>query len=189
VISETEAGEALRDIERVHRRTALAGGYSRASPHLILSGIIWAAGYAATGLTEPAQWASFWIPLSLVGVIGNYVIAYRGHRPEAGNPAARTVQAAQGLWMTAVMMVFIVSTYLLFRPTDPVPYLVFPALLLALTYSIIGAMGMRRFLWIGVGVFAVTIAGMVFARESIVLWVAAAGGGGLILGGLWLRKA
>lgn len=189
MISKTEAGEALRDIESVHRRTALAGGYSKASPHLILSGLVWAAGYTATALTEPQQWASFWIPLALVGLIGSFWIAYRGHWPEPGNPAAQAVHAARGLWMSAAMMVFIAATYLLFRPADPMPYLVFPALLLALTYSIIGAMGMRRFLWIGAGVFAVTIAGLVFARESVVLCVAAAGGGGLILGGLWLRKA
>jgi hypothetical protein len=189
MISESEAGEALRDIERVHRRTAQAGGYSAASPHLLLSGLIWAAGYVASGLTPPEQWAMFWIPLSLVGVAGSYVLAYRAHRPEPGNPAARTVHAARGLWITAAMMVFVAATFLLFRPVELTPYLVFPALLLGLAYSIVGAFGLPRFLWIGAGVFAVTIAGLVLARESIAFWIAAAGGGGLMLGGLWLRKA
>jgi hypothetical protein len=189
MISESEAGEALREIERVHRRTAQAGGYSAASPHLLLSGCIWTAGYVATGLTRPEQWANFWIPLALVGAFGSYFIAYRAHRPEPGNPAARTMHAARGLWISAAMMVFVAATFLLFRPIELTPYLVFPALLLGLAYSIVGAFGLPRFLWIGAGVFAATIAGLLVARESIALWVAAAGGGGLILGGLWLRKA
>ena len=189
MITKVEAGEAIRDIARVQRRTALASGYSQASPNLLLSGTIWTAGYVASGLTAPEHWGEFWIPLAFVGSLGSFAIAYRARTPDAGDPAARAVHAARGLWASAALMVFTACTFLLFRSSDVTAYLVFPALLLALVYSLIGAFGLPRFLWIGAGVFAVTIAGLLIARDSIAFWVAAAGGGGLFLGGLWLRRA
>ena len=70
VISSTEAAEALRDIAQTDRRTRVSGAYHVASPHLILWGLIWAAGYAGSGLTSPEQWGLVWLPLILVGVVG-----------------------------------------------------------------------------------------------------------------------
>lgn len=185
MISKSEAAAALREADRVQRRTHLGSAYARASPHLLLAGLIWVAGYVTTGFTRPEQWASIWGPLALLGVLGSAVIAYVSHRPASGDPAARTVQASRILWLTATMMAFVASTFLLFQPREPLPYLVFPALLMALVYVLVGSLGLPRFRWIGAGMFALLLVG----RDSIAFWVAAAGGGGLILGGLWLRRA
>jgi hypothetical protein len=189
MISKSEAAAALREADRVHRRTSQGGAYAKASPHLLFAGVIWAAGYVATGLTRPEQWAFIWVPLTLLGALGSFVITYTSHRPAAEGTAARTMQASNVLWMTATMMVFIASTFLLFQPREPLPYLAFPALLMALVYVLFGSFGLPRFRWIGVGMFALMIVGLLVGRNSIAFWVAAAGGGGLILGGLWLRKA
>ena len=189
MISKSEAAEALREAERVHRRTSVSGAYAKASPHLLCAGIIWAAGYVATGLTRPEQWALIWIPLALLGVLASFAIAYMSHRSAASGPAARVVHASGVLWMTATLMVFMAATFLLFQPREPLPYLAFPALLMALVYVLAGSLGLPRFRWIGTGMFALMIVGLLVGRDSIAFWTAAAGGGGLILGGLWLRKA
>lgn len=189
MISKYEAAGALHEVERIHRRTGTSGAYAKASPHLLLGGIIWTVGYVATGLVQPEQWALIWLPLAFVGAIGSYVIGYASRRPQEGNPAARVSHASRILWMIGTIMAFIASTFLLFQPRDPLAYLAFPALVMAFLYVLLGSFGLPRFQWIGAGMFALLILGLIIGRESIPFWVAAAGGGGLILGGLWLRKA
>ena len=71
----------------------------------------------------------------------------------------------------------------------PLPYLVFPALITALIYVLLGALlGLPRYVAIGAIMFLVTMAGFVYAKPYLPFWIAVAGGGGLILGGLWMRK-
>lgn len=188
MISKPEAADALRDVERIHRRTGVSTAYAKASPHLVLGGVLWAIGYAASGLLPMERWGLVWGPLALVGAIGSYVIAYASRRPDAGNQAARTIHASRVLWMIGTTMAFIATTFLLFRPSDPLTFLAFPALMMAFAYVLLGSLGLPRFQWLGAGMFVLLILGLIMAREAIAFWVAAAGGGGLILGGLWLRK-
>jgi hypothetical protein len=79
------------------------------------------------------------------------------------------------------------SVYLVFKPTSPLPYLVFPALVMGLTYALVGTFGLLRFTWIGAGIFVAVMLGYLLAPALMPFWIAAAGGGGLILGGLWMR--
>ncbi|HEY1124318.1 MAG TPA: hypothetical protein VGE65_01695 [Sphingobium sp.] len=187
-ISERNAAEALRDVRDVQRRTLLAKGYGLASPHLALSGVIWAAGYVATGLTPPETWPYFWLPLALAGALGSFALSVRATRAVPGDPAARVAPASRMLWMIGASGTFIVSTLLLFQPKDIVPALAFPAIFLAYIYVLVGAMGASRYLWIGTGIFAVTALGLILMPQAIAFWVAAAGGGGLLAGALWMRK-
>jgi hypothetical protein len=188
-ISEKEAAQSLRDVAQVQRRTMLAKGYGQASAHLALGGFIWFAGYVATGLTRPETWALIWLPLSIAGAFGSFALSFRTARIVPGDPAARVVPAARTVWMLGASAVFIVATLLLFHPKDVTPALAFPALLMAYVYVLIGAMGAPRFLWIGAGIFAVTAAGLTLMPQVIAFWIAAAGGGGLLLGAVWLRRA
>jgi hypothetical protein len=189
-ISSTEAAQALRDIAQTDRRTRVSGAYHVASPHLILWGLIWAAGYTLSGLTPPERWGLVWLPLIAVGVIGAVVLGMRaggGQRREgigkAGFSAGRTVTLALAIGL------FIGSVYIVFQPASPLPYLVFPALITALIYVLLGALlGLPRYTAIGAAMFLVTMAGFLYAQPLLPFWIAAAGGGGLILGGLWMRK-
>jgi hypothetical protein len=75
------------------------------------------------------------------------------------------------------------------RSATPLPYLVFPALITALVYVLLGGLlGLPRYLAIGAIMFLVTMIGFVYAKPFLPFWIAAAGGGGLILGGLWMRR-
>lgn len=187
-ISRNEAAQALRDVGETQRRTLLAAGYSKASAQLALGGLIWIANYVGIGLTRPEMWTMIWVPLGLAGAFGSFIINYRRAQPVAGDPAARVAPAARAVWGIAASLVFIVATNLLFHPTTIVPGLVFPALLLAYVYVLIGMMGATRFVWIGIGIFAVTAAGLTLMPQAIAFWVGAAGGGGLLAGALWMRK-
>ena len=134
VISSTEAAEALRDIARTDRRTRVSGAYHVASPHLILWGLIWAAGYTGCGLTPAEQMGP--------GVAAADRDRYRrrgrprhaGRRRKQGRSSAagRASQSASRSILALAIGLFIGSVYFVFQPVSPLPYLVFPALITAL---------------------------------------------------------
>ena len=191
VISSTEAAEALRDIAQTDRRTRVSTAYHVASPHLILWGLIWAAGYTGSGLTPPDQWSLVWLPLILVGVIGAVALGMRAGAQRTASGEARGAGFSGGRAATLAIAIglFIGSVYYVFQPVSPLPYLVFPALITALIYVLLGGlMGLPRYTAIGAIMFLVTMLGFIYAKPVLPFWIAAAGGGGLILGGLWMRK-
>jgi hypothetical protein len=188
MITENEAAESLRDVERVSRRTHVAGAYSVASPHLILWGLVWVAGYTGTGLTAPEQWGWVWLPCIVAGSIGSAMLGRRAARSGAAKSGGSANPNFRSLLMALIIMLFMGSVYLVFKPTSMLPYLVFPAQIMALTYALVGTFGLPRFTWIGAGVFVTVMLGYLLAPALMSFWLAAAGGGGLILGGLWMRK-
>jgi hypothetical protein len=192
VISSTEAAEALRDIAQTDRRTRVSGAYHVASPHLILWGLIWAAGYAGCGLMPPQQWGMVWLPLILVGVVGAIVIGKRAGAMSGGGAAASGrfgFSIGKSMTLALAIGLFIGSVDFIFQPVSPLPYLVFPALITAMIYVLLGVLlGLPRYTAIGAVIFLVSMLGFIYAKPFLPFWIAAAGGGGLILGGLWMRK-
>jgi hypothetical protein len=185
MITENEAADSLRDVERVSRRTHVASAYALASPHLILWGLVWVAGYTGTGLTAPERWGWVWLPGIVAGSIGSAILGRRAVR--SGTAKAGGSTTGRSFLMALIIMLFMGSVYLVFKPTSMLPYLVFPALIMALTYARVGTFGLPRFTWIGAGVFAAVMLGYLLAPALMPFWLAAAGGGGLILGGVWMR--
>ena len=188
-ITQSEAATALQDVEETTSRAYEMRGYRYASPHLILWGAIWAVGYVLMGLLPQAQWGWIWLPLDIAGFVASFAMA--GRATGATRPAGTLRGPGRG--PLAVTMVFVTlfacAVYLVFAPTGPEPFLVLPALLLGLVYVAAGAWKMRRLAWIGGAVFVLTMTGYFLFQPWLAFWIACVGGGGLILGGLWLRRA
>ena len=184
-ISPGQAAAALQEVERTERRTRLSGGYAAASPHLILWGIVWAIGYGACAVVPPQDWGLVWLPLVAIGAIGS---GWLGSRAKAAHGAG-SGGVTQSLMMALVVFVFFIAADILFRPRDPLVFLVFPSLVTGLVYALIGLVArLPRFAWIGAGILVLPMAGYLATPAWTALWIALAGGGGLILGGLWLKK-
>jgi hypothetical protein len=182
-ISPTQAAAAIEEIERTEQRTRTARSYGKASGHLILWGLIWIAGYGACAVLPREQWGLAWLPLVAIGAAGSAWLGSRGTSDSASGAMGRAAL------MAVSILVFMAATYFVFRPTDAAPYLIFPTFITGLVYCLAGALArMPRFVWIGAGTFALTLAGYVAAPQWTAIWVALAGGGGLVLGGLWLRR-
>jgi hypothetical protein len=60
--------------------------------------------------------------------------------------------------------------------------------MVGLVYTLMGSIRRTRIMWIGMAVFVLTLVGYAFLRPVLPFWLAAVGGGGLILGGLWMRR-
>src|SRR3954467_12117046 len=151
VISSTEAADALRDIAQTDRRTRVSGAYHVASPHLILWGLIWAAGYSLSGITPAEKWGLVWLPLIAIGVAGAVALGMRaGARSKSGASGAAGFSVGKSMILAAAIASFIGSVYFVFQPASPLPYLVFPALITALIYVLLGALlGLPRYVAIG----------------------------------------
>jgi len=183
-ISRTEAEDALSEIERTAGRTQVLRGYQVGGPILMLWGAIWVVGYVAMGLLPGRQWGLVWLPLDVIGIVGSIAMSAK----------ARGGAKGAGRWRTLAGIVTIAAfcgaVLAIFQPTTPQPYLAFPGLLVGVIYSLVGVgRMMTRYLWIGGAVFVATLVGFFWFPMWLAYWMAAAGGGGLILGGLWMRGA
>lgn len=183
MISQQEASSVLRDVEATETRTVRSGLYAAASPHLVLWGAIWACGYAACQFTGPERWAPIWGVLTAVGVALAFWLSWR----QSSRSARRDHSAGTIAVMTLTVGLFIIATLVLFAPVEPMAALAFPSLVMGLVYVMMGYNLMPRLAFVGAGIASVVMAGFLLAPEWTALFAALAGGGGLMLGGLWLR--
>lgn len=188
-LSGSEAASALADIESVQQRTNVAAGYALASPHLITWGLLWLIGYAACGMLPVACWGAVWLPLIAIGTGASIWFGVRARRLSPGTTAKpATNLLVRSIGGAVALAIGIGCIELFLKPAGPDAYLILPALILGLVYALVGLVALPRFFWIGAAVFAATMTGYWLTRAWLPFWIAGAGGGGLLLGGLWLRK-
>lgn len=187
-LSPDQAADNLKQIARTEQRSSQARLYANASPGLILWGVIWMAGYAASDfLGQAADWRGvnwLWSGLTVVGLAASFAIGRAQHRGEKRDPAIglRWGGTFLALWL------FAVATMLVLRPAYPASAGAFIPLIVAAVYAVFGIWQGARFLYTGIVLAAATLGGFFFLREHFLLWMALVGGGSLILVGLWLRK-
>ena len=182
-ISRNEAASALSDIESTAGRSRLLKGYHASGPILMVWGVIWALGYSGMGLLPPEQWGLIWLVLDVVGVATTLLLS-RGVKGGA--------KAGQGWKIIAgvlAVLAFYGATFALFQPTSIDAAIAYPGVVTGLIYAGIGIAFTPRYLWIGAAVFAASLVGYFYVQPWLTFWMAAVGGGGLIVAGLWLRRA
>ena len=180
-LSPNEAADALRDISQTESRSAKAYGYHMMSPHLLLWGAIWLGEYGGFYL-DPRRSGLFSL-LSLVGVAGSFLIGWRMKRGRVDNYSWR-------YGATIVLAFFFVTAFFaVFPPTSDKQIGAFFPLLVALLYVLMGIWGNAfRMGVIGVALGVITLVGYFYFPATFMLWMAIAGSGALILGGLWMRS-
>lgn len=181
-----EAADALRDIERAQRDSAVAYSYARFSPHLFLWGAIWIVGYAATYFRPGAS--LIWVTLVPIGLIGSIWLGARC----VGSDARTRSDTAPG-WRYAgtaiAIFLFIAALFAILPPKSGEQLGAVIPILVALFYALIGTwIHGTRIVVLGFALGALTVAGFFWLPQYFLLWMAAVGGGALILGGFWLRR-
>jgi hypothetical protein len=179
-LTPNEAADALRDIEATGRRSGAAYSYAMAAPHFILWGVIWVIGYGASAVRM--EWSVIWPALSLLGTIGSFYIGWRT------KSVGRKYDWRYIATFVAVFA-FIACLFAILPPHTPEQVSAFFPILVALYYSLIGIWTRGvRIVVLGIAVAVLTVGGYFYLPAHFLALMAGVGGGGLILGGFWLRS-
>lgn len=183
-IGPEEAARALRDAEDAADRSQTAAGYQNASHYLVLWGVIWTLGNVAAFL-RMSHGTYVFTALMLAGTVGSVLIGRR--TPAVGGQ--RRSSAVRALTISGAMVLF---SFGVGRVAEIRSFATAEAVIcmaLGAAYMVMGTFIGWRLAAVGAIQMIAVILGWTYAREQFFLWMALAGGGGLILGGLWLRKA
>jgi hypothetical protein len=185
-LSQAEAQSTLKDIEKTENRAAASQHGRFAAPHLISWGVVWIIGYLATALAPQFAW--MWFPLVIGGVVSSYLIDRFAVRGRTGSSGTSGMGWRYGASFVAIF-IFIFALFSILQPREMNQISAFYPLVIGLYYTFMGIWTRGwRMLPLGVALTALTIAGYYLLPDYFNYWMAAVGGGGLVLGGLWLRS-
>jgi hypothetical protein len=183
VIDPKDAAAALGEIDEIARRVRRSRRYQLASLMLVLWGVLTFAGYSATWLW-PRATTSFWIAVYVAGIIGSFAISTLSY-PRAGvrgfdlrTALALVLYFGFGLLVTTVLGHF-----------GPRQLSAFWPIYFMLVYVTLGLWIGAAFVAIGSGIITLTLIGYFFIGPWYEPWMAVVNGGGLLLGGLWMRRS
>jgi hypothetical protein len=182
-LSQSDASEALRLVDEAHARSRTLRGYSLAAPHLILWGVVYFVAYISCYL-RPMQSGLIWAVLVPAGVIGDVLIT---RHAKAGKLKFSVICTIAGIFVTA--FAFFTATAAIMRPHDPRQIAAFVPLVVAAVYILWGFRKGTRLSLTGVALGLLTMIGYFALPDSFMLWMATAGGGAMLAGGFWLRRA
>jgi hypothetical protein len=181
-IDRRQATEALSEIDDIVRRVRRSQIYELNSQIMVLWGVLVFAGNVATWLW-PRYGGYIWIAVDIIGVAGLFAIS--------GLNYSRTRVRTFDIRMLIVFVLFFAFGHFCvhvlghFTPRQegtfwPIYFMLF--------YTMAGLWFGYAFVAIGIGITALTLIGYVYIGEAFPLWMAFVNGGGLILGGLWMRR-
>ncbi len=182
MIDRRQAKEALSDIDDIVRRVRQSRLYDLNSQIMVLWGVLVFAGNVATWLW-PRYGGYIWIAVDIAGVAGMAAISVMNY--------SRTRVRTFDVRTLAVFVLFFAFGYFCANVLGhftarqqgtfwPIYFMLF--------YTIAGLWFGRAFIAIGGGITVLTLIGYFFIGEVFPLWMAFVNGGGLILGGLWMRR-
>lgn len=183
MIDAREADALLSDIDRIGRDVRKSLFYQRASSMLLLWGALTFIGYSLS-FFFPRAAGFIWPIVIAAGIGGSVIIGAVSARREG----VRTFDAR----MFTAFVVFIAFGCVWsvglggFTPRQLAAF--WPSYFM-LPYIVIGVWIGRAFVAIGVGVIALTVIGYHVAGPWFTLWMAVVNGGGLLLGGWWMRRS
>jgi len=180
-IDPKEAASALSDIDEIVGRVRQSTIYNLASLLLIMWGALVFAGYIVTYIS-PRHAGYAWPAVYVVGILG-WAFIGAPHRARSG---IRTFDFRRFMaFLLFIAFGIFVSWLGHFGPRQlgtfwPIYFMLF--------YAIAGLWIGWAFVAIGLGIIALTLIGYFFVG-AFDLWMAFVNGGGLILGGLWMRRS
>lgn len=177
-----EAAKALDDARVTAARSAAAARYERLSANLLIWGAVWLLLNIAGLLRAPHGGVLFPL-LMFSGFAASLIVAMRG-----APSSARRDHLLRTLAVGAGVLLFVLGMMVISPTGSLVEVEAIICLASGAAYVATGANLGWRLSAIGFAQLAGTILGWIYARDQFFLWMAIFGGGGLILGGLWLRR-
>jgi hypothetical protein len=183
VIDSKQASEALTDIAEIVRRVRQSRIYNIASMIMIMWGVLVFVGYSASYLS-PRTGGYVWIAIYVAGIAGSFVVSRFDHARHGVRTFDLRILAAFALFVAFGIFCSVGLGHFTPRQLGT-----FWAIYFMLVYTIAGLWAGFAFVAIGLGITALTLIGYFFLGDAFDLWMAFVDGGGLILGGLWMRRS
>ena len=181
-IDKSEAAAALDDIASIVERVKQSTFYRNAAAILVMWGVLVACGYLVTYLM-PARGGMIWTALHIAGT-GGTIALLRRQRLHEGRAADLRALAALALFFGFGLLWSVVFGRMGAREMGA-----FWPTLFMFGYTLAGLWFGRAFIALGLTITALTVAGYVWAGPLFEPYMAIVDGGGLILCGLWMRRA
>jgi hypothetical protein len=181
-IDPKEAAFALSDIDAIAHQVRQSRIYDLASLNMIMWGGLAFAGYLVTYLS-PRNAGYAWPVVYVAGIAGSFAISAFGY--------SRTRVRTFDIRMASAFLLFIAfgifSSWL--GHFTPRQLGTFWPIYFMLIYTIAGLWVGQAFVAIGASIIVLTLIGYFLIGDAFDLWMAFVNGGGLILGGLWMRRS
>lgn len=178
-ISPAEARAALEQIDTLTRRSEEFIGYWRQGVIVQIWGAAWMLAHLLLYFA-PQRSGSVWLACDAAAVAAT-IIVRRLRRPSAGTDPRLQ-------WSMLIVALFGVLATFLIVPAPRAIELLWSCLAMS-AYMVGGLWAGKRWIVLGASVAAVSILAYAFLGSSYHLVMACAAGGGLLLGGAWLRHA
>jgi hypothetical protein len=183
-IDPKEAAAALSDIDSIVHRVRQSWIYDIASQIMIVWGVLVFAGNVATSV-GPGYAGAIWISVNLLGAVGTVAISASGVARDGSHGFDPRLPIAYLLFFTFGYLCSSVLGHYTPRQMGafwPIYFMLF--------YATAGMWFGYAFFVIGLAISALTLIGYFYIEGgAFLLWMAFVNGGGLILGGLWMRRS
>ena len=189
--SREEAARSLDDVHMIAERTRKAIAYAGADIVFVIWGIIWFIGYlSAQFFPLQAHWV--WMVLVIGGMIAS-ALTFRSRSPVVSPLGARL----GAFWL--LLSLFVGLWGWLLSPFLSVPAQAdvnnfwmhmhaITATIVMFAYVVMGLWLRSFMLWLGLGISALTVIGLLFLQPLFWIWMAVIGGGSLVVTGLIVRR-
>lgn len=182
MIDHEAASAALSDINDMIRRVRQSRIYDVASQFMVVAGVFVAVGNLAT-FVAPRYALYIWPATNVLTVLVSAAISIFDHRRTGIRSFDLRVAMALVLFYAFGLLCSVVLGH--YGPRQmgafwPIYFMLF--------YCVAGLWFGRAFIYIGLGITALTLIGYFFITGDLFLiWMAMVNGGGLIVSGLWMR--
>jgi hypothetical protein len=177
-----EASAALDEIDAMRHRIRQSRIYRKTSAIIAVWGALTFIGYVAT-YAAPRLAIVAWPLVYIVGVIATFAISIADRDKTSGR--ALEIKLLIGF---VILVAFGLLWSRGFAQFSPRALSAFWPTYFMLAYTLAGLWLGAAFMIIGLGITALTVLGFLLAGDTFDLWMAIVNGGGLLLGGLWMRR-
>jgi hypothetical protein len=182
-IGPKDAARALDDIQSAREKSATLRGYTHASGHLIVWGLVWIAGGASSYFApEIGRWV--WPAASAIGALVSIILSTRASKSVGARGATGKIVLTM---LAAAGVTVAIAVVLGAEGLGEITALI--SLIVAGAYVVFGIWRGLRIVALGLALAAAVLVGWFYLGDAFQLSAGVAGGLLLILSGLWLRKA
>lgn len=184
-ITPDEAEEALAAIQQMTQRTRRSIASRGAHISLIITGIVWLAGFTCTQFLVGDILIYIWIALSVLGSALASFLASRQSKRVRSPSAGLTARRIGLLWV--LLVVYCLAAIAIAWPLEGIQLTAFIVVFVIIGWMTMGLILLYTPVWPGLILIALVLAGYFLVPGFFYLIIGILGGGGMILLGLYIK--